>query len=87
MQNCWLAATALGLGACVSSVQLDHYDDVREISELLGIPHPHWTPIMCLAIGYPKHPRIRGPPRQPPEEITYVDIWGKNWQPQKKSMK
>lgn len=87
LQNCWLAATALGLGACVSSVQLDHYDDVREISELLGIPHPHWAPIMCLAIGYPKFPRVRGPPRQPPEEITYVDTWGKNWQPQKKSMK
>jgi nitroreductase len=83
LQNCWLAATALGLGACVSSVQLDHYDDVREISDLLGIPHPHWTPIMCLAIGYPKFPRIRGPPRQPPEEITYVDTWGMNWQPQK----
>lgn len=84
LQNCWLAATALGLGACVSSVQLDHYDDVREISELLGIPHPHWMPIMCLAIGYPKHPRTRGPPRHTPEEITFVDTWGNNWQPKKK---
>jgi hypothetical protein len=63
MENCWLAATALGLGACVSSVQLDHYDDVREISEMLGIPQPHWVPIMCLALGYPKYPRTRGPPR------------------------
>jgi len=81
MQNLWLAATALGLGACVSSVQLDHYDDVREISEMLGIPYPHWVPIMCLAIGYPKFPRTRGPPRQPPEEITYVDVWGNNWKP------
>ncbi|MFX0167997.1 MAG: nitroreductase family protein [Candidatus Hodarchaeota archaeon] len=83
MQNCWLAATALGLGACVSSVQLDHYDDVREISELLGIPHPHWLPILCLTIGYPKYPRVQGPPRLSPEEITYVDTWGNNWQPQK----
>ena len=87
MQNCWLAATALGLGACVSSVQLDHFDDVREISELLGIPHPHWVPIMFLAIGYPKYPRERGPPRQQPEEITYVDTWGQNWQPKKKPAK
>lgn len=81
LQNCWLAATALGLGACVSSVQLDHYDDVREISELLDIPHPHWIPIMCLAIGYPKSPRVQGPPRQPPEEITYVNTWGNSWHP------
>ncbi len=85
IQNCWLAATALGLGACVSSVQLDHFDDVREISELLGIPHPHWTPILCLTVGYPKYPRTRGPPRQPPEEITFVDTWGNNWQPKQKS--
>jgi nitroreductase len=84
IQNCWLAATALGLGACVSSVQLDHHDDVREISYLLDIPHPHWVPILCLTIGYPKYPRIRGPPRQAPEEITYVDSWGNNWQPKNK---
>ena len=83
MQNCWLAASALGLGACVSSVQLDHFDDVREISKLLRIPHPHRVPIMCLAVGYSKLPRVQGPPRQPPEEITYVNTWGNNWKPKK----
>ena len=83
MENMMLAATALGLGSCVSSVQLDHFDDVREISEMLGIPHPHWIPILCLAIGYPKYPRVRGPPRHTPEEITFVDKWGANWQPKR----
>ncbi|MFX1474608.1 MAG: nitroreductase family protein [Promethearchaeota archaeon] len=87
LENMMLAATALGLGSCVSSVQLDHYDDVREISEMLGIPHPHWTPILCLGIGYAKFPRVRGPPRQPPEEITFVDKWGANWQPKRESGK
>jgi nitroreductase len=87
MENCWLAATALGIGACVSSVQLDHYDDVREISEMLGIPQPHWVPIMCLALGYPKYPRTRGPPRLAPEQIAYENTWGNNWQPPGKSKK
>ena len=87
MQNMALAAASLGLGSCVSSVQLDHFDDVREISELLGIPHPLWEPILCLTIGYPKFPRIRGPPRQMPEEITFVNSWGNNWQPNQKPRK
>lgn len=85
MENMMLAATALGLGSCVSSVQLDHFDDVREISKMFGIPHPHWAPILCLAIGYAKYPRVRGPPRQAPEEITFVDKWGANWQPKRDS--
>ncbi len=75
MQNMALAAASLGLGSCVSSVQLDHFDDVGAISEKLGIPYPHWQPILCLTVGYPKFERTLGPPRLMPEEIAFVDRW------------
>jgi len=79
MQNMALAATSLGLGSCVSSVQLDHFDDVGAISERLGIPFPHWVPILCLTIGYPKYDRTLGPPRQMPEEIAFDEKWGESF--------
>jgi nitroreductase len=62
MQNMALAAASLGIGSCVSSVQLDHFDDIGVISEELGIPAPHWVTL--------------GPPRQPPEEIAFLNKWG-----------
>jgi nitroreductase len=71
-----LAAASLGIGSCVSSVQLDHFDDVGAISELLKIPFPHWVPILCLTLGYPLVERTLGPPRQGPEEIAFLDAWG-----------
>ena len=77
MQNMALAAASLGLGSCVSSVQLDHFDDVGAISEKLDIPYPHWVPILCLTIGYPRFERTLGPPRQMPEEVAFVNKWGK----------
>lgn len=77
MQNMTLAAASLGLGSCVSSVQLDHFDDVGAISEKLGIPYPHWVPILCLTIGYALQERTLGPPRQLPEEIAFLNKWGK----------
>ena len=77
MQNMALAAASLGLGSCVSSVQLDHFDDVGAVSEKLGIPYPHWMPILCLTLGYPKFARTLGPPRQPPEEVAFSGKWGK----------
>jgi nitroreductase len=77
MQNMALAAASMGLGSCVSSVQLDHFDDVGAVSKKLGIPYPHWVPILCLTLGYPKFARTLGPPRQPPEEVAFSDKWGK----------
>lgn len=79
LQNMTLAAASLGLGSCVSSVQLDHFDDIRAVCERLKIPHPHWVPILCLTLGYAKYERTLGPPRQPPEEIAFVDEWGNNF--------
>ncbi|MFX1416869.1 MAG: nitroreductase family protein [Promethearchaeota archaeon] len=76
MQNMALAAASLGLGSCISSVQLDHFDDVGAISGILGIPFPHWVPILCLTLGYPKSKRTLGPPRQMPEEIAFAEKWG-----------
>jgi nitroreductase len=76
MQNMALAAASLGIGSCVSSVQLDHFDDVGAISEKLGIPYPHWVPILCLTLGYAKQERTLGPPRQGPEEIAFLNKWG-----------
>jgi len=77
LENMALAATSLGIGSCVSSVQLDHFDDVGAISEKLGIPFPHWVPILCLTLGYAKNERTLGPPRQGPEEIAFLNKWGK----------
>jgi nitroreductase len=76
MQNMALAAASLGLGSCVSSVQLDHFDDVGAVCEKLNIPYPHWVPILCLTLGYPKFERTLGPPRQPAEEVAFLDKWG-----------
>jgi len=76
LMNMALAATSLGLGSCVSSVQLDHFDDVGAVCEKIGIPYPHWVPILCLTLGYPKFERTLGPPRQPPEEIAFLNRWG-----------
>ncbi len=76
LQNMALAAASLGVGSCVSSVQLDHFDDVGVISEKLGIPFPHWVPILCLTLGYPIAERTLGPPRQGPEEIAFLNKWG-----------
>ena len=75
MQNMTLAAAALGLGSCISSVQLDHFDDVGAISEKLGIPYPHRVPILCLTLGYDLNERTLGPPRQEPEEIAFLNKW------------
>ncbi len=77
LENMALAAASLGLGSCVSSVQLDHFDDVGAVSERLGIPSPHWVPILCLTLGYAKNERTLGPPRQGPEEIAFLNKWGK----------
>jgi nitroreductase len=76
MQNMALAAASLGLGSCVSSVQLDHFDDVGAISEKLNIPFPHWVPILCLTLGYTLYERTLGPPRQTPGEIAFLNKWG-----------
>ncbi|MGY5876906.1 MAG: nitroreductase family protein [Candidatus Thorarchaeota archaeon] len=75
MQNMALTAASYGLGTCVSSVQLDHFDDVGAIAEKLEIPYPHWMPILCLTIGYPLSERVQGPPRMMPEKITFVNKW------------
>ncbi len=76
LENMALAAASFGIGSCVSSVQLDHFDDVGAISEKLNIPYPHWVPILCLTLGYPLYERTLGPPRQGPEEIAFLNKWG-----------
>ena len=76
LQNMALAAASMGIGSCVSSVQLDHFDDVGAVCEKLGIPYPHWVPILCLTLGYALEERTQGPPRQPPEEIAFLNHWG-----------
>ncbi len=84
MQNMALTAASYGLGTCVSSVQLDHFDDVGAIAEKLKIPYPHWMPILCLTIGYALNERVQGPPRMMPEDVTYVDRWDNPFEEGKK---
>ncbi|MCB0994069.1 MAG: nitroreductase family protein [Acidimicrobiales bacterium] len=62
VQNLLLAATALGLGSCLTTIATLRADDVRA---LVGFP-PEIDPLAIVPIGYPARPL--GPPRRNPVE-------------------
>ena len=76
VQNILLAARALGLGSCLTSLH-KRYED--EIKELLGIPENVETAAL-LPIGFPADNNRYGPTRrQPVEDVTYREQWGEGW--------
>jgi nitroreductase len=71
VQNILLAARALGLGSCLTTV---HKLRDAEVNELLGIPAGVET-VACIPLGYPRGGF--GPvQRKPWQEVTYFDQWG-----------
>ena len=76
VQNILLAARALGLGSCLTSLH-KRYED--EIKELLGIPENVETAAL-LPIGFVADNNRYGPTRrQPIEEVAYREQWGAGW--------
>ena len=76
VQNILLAARALGLGSCLTSLH-KRYED--EIKELLNIPDNVET-VALLPIGFPADNARYGPTRRAPvEEVTFRERWGAAW--------
>ena len=76
VQNLLLAARALGLGSCLTSLH-KRYED--EIKELLDIPENVETAAL-LPVGFPADNARYGPTRRAPvEEIAYREKWNQAW--------
>jgi len=71
VQNFMLAARALGIGTCLTTIH--KYRDAQ-VKELLGIPDDVETAAL-IPVGYPLG-KFGRPPRQPVEEVAHWDAWG-----------
>jgi len=71
VQNLLLAARAVGLGGCLTTVHLLHEPDVKAI---VGIPDDVDT-FALVPLGYPRD-RYGPLQRRPVEEVAYLDAWG-----------
>jgi nitroreductase len=71
VQNLMLAARALGIGSCITTIH--KYRDAQ-VKELLGIPE-HVETAALIPLGYPrgKFGRVI---RKPVSEVAYADRWG-----------
>jgi nitroreductase len=70
--NFQLALRARGLGSTLTSYHLEHE---REAARILGIPDDV-TQVGLLPVAYATVADFRPPPRQPVEELSYLDEWG-----------
>jgi nitroreductase len=71
VQNIMLAARALGVGSCITTIH--RYRDAQ-VKALLDIPADVET-CALIPLGYPLG-KFGRPPRQPVGEVTYADRWG-----------
>jgi len=71
VQNLMLAARALGIGTCLTTIH--KYRDAQ-VKELLGIPSDVETAAL-IPMGYPLG-KFGRPPRQAAAEVTHWDVWG-----------
>ncbi len=71
VQNILLAARALGLGSCLTTI---HRFRDQQVRELLGIP-PEFETAALIPLGWPLG-KFGRPPRRPVSEVTYADRWG-----------
>jgi nitroreductase len=67
-----LALRSRGLGSAITTV---HLLREAEVAKLLGIPDDV-SQVALLPVAYTKGTDFRPAPRQPLEEVTYVDRWG-----------
>ena len=72
VQNLMLAARALGLGSCITTIH-KHRDP--QVKELLGIPADVETAAL-IPLGYPLG-KFGRPPRRPVAEVVHADHWGR----------
>ena len=71
VQNLMLAARALGVGSCITTIH--KYRD-PQVKELLGIPADVETAAL-IPLGYPLG-KFGRPPRRPVAEVAHADHWG-----------
>jgi len=71
VQNILLAARALGIGSCITTI---HKFRDAEVKELLGIPAEVETAAL-IPLGYPLG-KFGRPPRRPLREVAFADRWG-----------
>ena len=71
VQNLMLAARALRLGTCLTTLHRTHE---AEVKQLLGIPENVET-MALIPLGWPKG-KFGAGPRLPVDKVTYWDGWG-----------
>jgi len=71
VQNIMLAARALGIGSCITTIH--RFRDVQ-VKELLGIPSDVETAAL-IPLGYPLG-KFGRPPRRLLREVAFADRWG-----------
>jgi nitroreductase len=71
VQNLMLAARALGIGSCLTTI---HRFRDPQVKALLGIPADVETAAL-IPLGYPRG-KFGPPPRRPVTEVAYSDRWG-----------
>ena len=72
IQNIMLAARALGIGSCITTI---HRFRDAQVKELLGIPAEIETAAL-IPLGYPLG-KFGRPPRRPLSEVAFADRWGR----------
>ena len=71
VQNIMLAARALGIGSCLTTI---HRFRDAQVKELLGIP-PTVETAALIPLGYPLG-KFGRPPRRSLREVAFADRWG-----------
>ncbi len=71
VQNILLAARALGLGSCLTTI---HRFREPQVKDLLGVP-PEVETAALIPLGFPLG-KFGRPPRRPLTEVTFLDRWG-----------
>jgi nitroreductase len=72
IQNIMLAARALGIGSCITTI---HRFRDAQVKELLAIPAEIETAAL-IPLGYPLG-KFGRPPRLPLSEVAFADRWGR----------
>jgi nitroreductase len=70
-QNLMLAARALGIGSCITTI---HRFRDAQVKDLLGIPADVETAAL-IPLGYHRG-KFGRPPRRPLREVAFADRWG-----------
>lgn len=78
VQNMWLTATSLGLGAAFNGLPFADPRRTTKLSEYFGIPRVV-TPLMAFCVGTPLYPRVAAPSRFPLESICHSEYWGNRY--------